>query len=428
MKDLSVMIEVGGQDVFVGKITGENSENASFSYADSYLSDSESRPISLSMPLEQKSFDAVRTRNYFEGLLPEGFSRKCVAEWIRADENDYLAILEGLGSECLGAIKIIDETAKTGSSLPGYRKLNAVEVLNLAREGATKSAELVTKAHLSLAGASGKAGLYYHEKEREWYLPFGTAPSTHIVKQSHVRLKQIVTNEQLCLLTARNLGIEIPDSFIINADDRDEESILFATRRYDRKFSEDEKLVDGLPVPRRLHQEDFAQAMGVAASFKYERNREHYLRKMFSVLRNYSSDPIEDQLKLWDICIFNFLIGNTDNHIKNLSLLYGEDLKTIRLAPVYDIVSTMVYENSSENMSLSIGGVLNIHDVKRDSFKREARSVDIGEKIAMQRLDKMADSFEAALYKAGTILEEQGYPQVNIMAQKILSAFKQKIA
>ena len=75
MKDLSVMIEVGGQDVFVGKITGENSENASFSYADSYLSDSESRPISLSMPLEQKSFDAVRTRNYFEGLLPEGFSR-----------------------------------------------------------------------------------------------------------------------------------------------------------------------------------------------------------------------------------------------------------------------------------------------------------------------------------------------------------------
>ena len=33
-------------------------------------------------------------------------------------------------------------------------------------------------------------------------------------------------------------------------------------------------------------------------------------------------------------------------HGKNLSLLYSEDLKLIRLAPAYDIVSTIVYETS----------------------------------------------------------------------------------
>ena len=97
---------------------------------------------------------------------------------------------------------------------------------------------------------------------------------------------------------------------------------------------------------------------------KVRQNQRNLLQKPI-YLWNYSSIPIEDQLKLWDICVFNYLIGNTDNHIKNLSLLYGEDLKTIRLAPAYDIVSTMIYESSTENMALSIDGKYNIYDIKR---------------------------------------------------------------
>ena len=54
-----------------------------------------------------------------------------------------------------------------------------------------------------------------------------------------------------------------------------------------------------------------------------------------------------------------------------MSLLYGEDLKTIRLAPAYDIVSTMIYESSTENMAISIGGVYQLHDITRESFEQE---------------------------------------------------------
>ena len=71
------------------------------------------------------------------------------------------------------------------------------------------------RSHLSLTGASGKVGLYYDAAGKQWYLPKGTAPSTHIVKQSHIRLSGIVANEQLSLRTAYYCGIEIPDSFII---------------------------------------------------------------------------------------------------------------------------------------------------------------------------------------------------------------------
>lgn len=40
-------------------------------------------------------------------------------------------------------------------------QLSAAQVYALAREGAEESADLVTKSHLSLTGASGKVGLYY---------------------------------------------------------------------------------------------------------------------------------------------------------------------------------------------------------------------------------------------------------------------------
>ena len=417
MRRLSVFIEINGESVYVGEIAGKDSTDACFTYADSYLRNKEHHAISIGLPLEEKTFDAARTRIFFEGLLPEGFTRRCVAEWMHMDENDYVSILAGLGRECLGAIKIVDESDEVVH--PEYRELSAEEVYALASEGATESAELVTKSHLSLTGASGKVGLYYDEKEEKWYLPVGEAPSTHIVKQSHVRLKKIVANEQLCLLTAKYLGIEIPESFIVTTDG-DDETVLFATKRYDRKFMTEDKMLNGMPVPRRLHQEDFAQALGIAAANKYEKNNEGYLKKLFDVIRAHSADPMTDSLKLWDICVFNYLIGNTDNHIKNLSLLYSEDLKRVRLAPAYDIVSTMIYPSSTENMALSIDGVCNINEITRVSFEKTASQVGIGPKMAMKRFDTMVNGFVTAINQAKEQLKIQGFDQVEQICDMIM--------
>ena len=419
MQRLAVQIEVKGAFKQVGEIVGTSSDDARFTYTESYLKDPESRAVSISMPLEQQSFSVESTRNFFEGLLPEGFTRRCVAEWLHRDEKDYLAILAGLRQECLGAIKIIDESRAV---LPSkYKELTSEEVKKLAQEGATESAEMVTKSHLSLTGASGKVGLYYDEQKDKWYLPIGEAPSTHIVKQSHIRLKRIVANEQLCLLTAKNLGIEIPQSFIIKTESNEAEDVLFATKRYDRRMQSNGRKLNGMNIPYRLHQEDFSQALGIPASEKYEKDGGSYLSKMFGILRDYSASPIEDQLKLWDICVFNFLIGNTDNHIKNLSLLYGKDLKTIRLAPAYDIVSTMVYESSTENMALSIGGDYSIRKITEESFAKEATKAGLGVKMAMKRLDTLRKNFVEALNTGAQVLEEQGFEGTKDIAEQIMS-------
>jgi serine/threonine-protein kinase HipA len=239
-------------------------------------------------------------------------------------------------------------------------------------------------------------------------------------------LKKIVWNEQLCLLTAKKLGIEVPDSFIINLGSTDDENVLFATKRYDRKINDDCRKLDGMPVPCRLHQEDFSQALGISSSEKYEKNHSGYMKKIFEILQNYSSDPVEDQVKLWDICVFNYLVGNTDNHIKNISLLYSGDLKSIRLAPAYDIVSTIIYESSTENMALSIGGVYSIYDITRESFEKEAVNVGLGSKMAMKRFDTMVEKFPEALKTAADELKQQGFDGIEEVYEQISTSTRSR--
>ena len=425
MRKLNISIEINGQQIPAGTITWTDRQNAAFAYSEEYLK-SENGPISISLPLQEEPFTAGRTRNFFEGLLPEGFARKSVADWIHAPEDDYLTILETLGEECLGAILVSAPNDRAGvlegTDPGGYEELSAREVKTLAREGISKSTDLVVQAHLSLTGASGKVGLYYDENSDRWFLPKGTAPSTHIVKQSHIRLGSIVTNEQLCMTTARALGMEVPDSFIIDLGQAEDEDILFATKRYDRILTGDCRKTNGLPQPLRLHQEDFAQALGISAQQKYEQPGQEYLRRMFNLIRANCTDPITDQMKLWELLIFDFLIGNTDNHIKNISLLYDTDMKRICMAPAYDIISTCVYGESSRDMAVAIGGELDIRQIGRKHFEVAAGEAGLGRQMAMRRFDELADGFEDALKASANELTEKGHAKADQICEKILQS------
>ena len=416
MKELLVSVEQKGSLVPVGKIIGESPSDACFRYSDEYRLGG-GTPISISLPLQEDAFPAERTAGFFEGLLPEGFTRRTVAQWMHVDEGDYLSILHGLGRECLGALCITEEGETVDAS---YERITDSQVQDLAAEGVTKSAELVTKSHLSLTGASGKVGLYFDEPDNAWYLPHGTAPSTHIIKQSHVRLEAIVTNEKLSLMTAARCGLDTPKSFIMNTGRGGEHEVLFATQRYDRRVDTSSTTVSGLPRPYRLHQEDFAQAMGIPAAAKYEQASNGYMRGMFDILRKYSAEPVTDQLKLWDIIVFDYLIGNTDAHIKNFSLLYDKDLRQIHLAPAYDIVSTVIYEQSTRDMSFSIGGTMSLDDMSRDSFRVAAREVGLGERMALRRFDAMAERFRMALHESAVDLARDGYNKAIELENRIL--------
>ena len=220
------------------------------------------------------------------------------------------------------------------------------------------------------------------------------------------------------MLTAKEAGINAVDSFIVNTGNGSDSDILFATKRYDRKMIGN-RSIDGLRIPNRLHQEDFAQAMGISAKDKYEKESKNYLKLMFDTIRANCADPISQQIILWKMICFNYLIGNTDAHIKNFALVYGENLKTISLAPAYDIVSTRIY-NMSDEMSFYIGGELNIERMSRNTFASAAGECGLTERIALKSFDEVADSFENALKKSADYLYETGFKDVKEMSGNIL--------
>ena len=412
-----ISIAKNGRMVPVGSIDGGDYRTAQFSYMDEYLDEANAVPVSISLPLQRERFSAGQTRQFFEGLLPEGFTRRSVAQWLHLDENDYLSILYQLGRECLGAVRVLKEGETQAAS---YEMITKQQVKALAAEGAQKSAEIVSKSHLSLTGASGKVGLYYDTAGNQWYLPQGTAPSTHIVKQSHVRLEGIVTNEQLSMMTAAKCGIEVPESFIIDLGSGEDNEVLYATRRYDRTFEGAADTISGLLAPLRLHQEDFSQALGISSANKYEKEHTGYMRRMFELLRQFSSNPIVDQGKLWDIIVFCYLLGNTDAHVKNFSLLYGRDLRSIRLAPAYDLVSTTVYESSTREMSFYIGNDLLIDEITETSFREAATEIHIGERFASRRYNYICNHFREALRETAAELQEAGFSKAKEIEEKIL--------
>ena len=80
-----VSIEKNGLQTHVGTLAGDRPENTVFAYAPEYLAAEGAAPISLSLPLQKAAFSPAQTKNYFDSLLPEGYTRRTVAQWIHAD-------------------------------------------------------------------------------------------------------------------------------------------------------------------------------------------------------------------------------------------------------------------------------------------------------------------------------------------------------
>src|SRR5690606_34214433 len=110
---------------------------------------------------------------------------------------------------------------------------------------------------------------------------------------------------------------------------------------------------------RRLHQEDFCQALGCPPWRKYEADRGYGrgpgIADLFAVLDAHSTDKVRDRLALRDAVVFNLLIGNVDAHAKNFALLLGHG-GGVRLAPLYDLMCGTIYETVTRNMAMRIAG------------------------------------------------------------------------
>lgn len=419
---LKVLAEVSGARRHVGSVETLPGYGERFAYSDEWRALPGVKPLSLSLPISERAYPAPEMRPYFEGLLPEEDARRTVAASLGISPNAYLKLLRALGDECIGAVMIVDEEG--ASALPvGYSPLALGELEAIVSKGYAGTSAVLAGSRLSIAGAQAKIGLYRHpDGDGTWYVPHGTAPATHVIKPAGARFDGIVANECLCLAAARMCGLSVP-----NARALETKHAAIVVERYDRAFFGDESTADGLPMPSRLHQEDLCQALGILSEDKYGDRAMRSVREIVQLIREWSADPVADLTALWDVVVFNYLIGNCDDHIKNLSLVRDRDWSSIRLAPFYDLVSTTVYPELTRRMGLSIGSARNIDDVTRSDFAQLAEDMGVSAKLMTTRLDTMREAIGSSLSAAAAELAESGCPGAWDMRDRILADAERRI-
>lgn len=379
----------------VGTISRHPKGKITFQYAAEWLKNS-GRQISLSLPCQEERFPPGVSTAFFENLFPESDARTILAFNRRIDQKDTFAFLENFGEDCAGALSIIPESEDILPHSSKYRCID-VELQNALQAiesdpGKHKLYPELANARLSIAGAQDKLPAYF--EKGSFYLPENSAsPTTHIIKPASPYFRDIHRNEAFCMDLARQVGLSVPHSELYTFAGHE----LFLIERYDRFHSE--------RIVKRVHQEDFCQAMGLPFHKKYqEQGGPGFLHCRELAEEHLSADISVVKQKLTSVMTFNYLIGNNDAHGKNFSIIHKD---TITLAPYYDLVSTQVYPHLDRKLAMAIGNTYRHDRVNQSAFVKFSKDMKLRPEKVFEIFTTTAQKIEKIYEKVLAMHEEQ---------------------
>ncbi|QSZ52516.1 type II toxin-antitoxin system HipA family toxin [Paenarthrobacter sp. AT5] len=397
------MVSTRALDVFMdgtlcGRVEQSASGNLVFDYLPEYQARRDATPLSLSMPLAARSHKKRAVLPFLQGLLPDSEGAlQTIARRFRVSPTNPFAVLEHIGADVAGALQFLPPGAE--SSDGKFQRTSVTPVSD--SEVAAMLDHVVTEyedgtpyddaaGRFSLAGAQPKIALH-QLPDGTWAVPADATPTTHILKPAAGSFSRLDVVEQLTMRAAAFLGLEVANSELKRIGGWD----VFVTRRYDRH------VLDG--TWRRLHQEDFCQALSVSPAKKYQhRDGGPGAGDMASLVRSF---PLEADRRaagesLYRAFVFNTVAGCTDAHAKNYSLLlHGEE---VRFAPLYDLATYAPYWDgeSSINLAMSVKGEYRLQRISKQMLVATGAQFgvpsDAAESVVVHYCEQMIDAFDAA--------------------------------
>ncbi|MGH2791410.1 MAG: HipA domain-containing protein [Actinomycetota bacterium] len=341
--------------------------------------------LTLSLPLTPQRYTHGVVRPFLDGLLPEGEARQAAANDFNVLREDTYALIRALGRDCAGAL-VIQPDDSLAPPLPTTltaERLSDSEIGELLANLRHAPLGVGGRVRISLAGVQEKL-LLTRMPDGTWGRPVDGTPSTHILKPEIAPFPNTVENEAFCMRLARNLGLPVAPVETITVGGRR----IIVVERYDRVVHTDGSV-------ERIHQEDFCQATGILPDKKYEEDGGPSLRRIAEILQAAAS-PDSLELLLRAVTV-NMLIANGDAHGKNFSLLHDPS-GVLRLAPLYDLMSTMVY--GDDRLAMYIDTVQRTDRVTADRIVNEAVRWGVSERrateIVADILDRAPVAAEAA--------------------------------
>lgn len=366
----------------VGRLWLDAKKRFCFQYDTEWLQRSRI-PLSLSLPLRAAPYSDDESHPFFANLLPEEKIRAVIARNLGVSLNNDYGLLERIGGDCAGAVSLYPETGEPKREPGIYRQLSLEGLNTIISELPQRPLLAGEKGiRLSLAGAQKKLPIFYDEQH--FHLGYGSSPSNYIIKPAIENLDGTVENEAFCMALAQAVGLDVPRSFI----HQHEETRVFIVKRFDRASAGE--------GTRRLHQEDFCQALQIPPEYKYESEGGPSLVACFNLVRNASIRSGKDVLSLLNWVIFNYLIGNSDAHGKNISLLLLPEGPM--LAPFYDLLSTRIYAHYglAEGLAMKIGGESVPGAIRKKHWEQLAEEVGIKPRLVLTRVADLAKDIEGA--------------------------------
>jgi serine/threonine-protein kinase HipA len=315
---------------------------------------------------------------FFDNLLPEEAMRTAVAKTAAVDQADAFALLGYLGRESAGSLVLLPEDQKPDAG-DGYQPLPLDELSARIQNMPTVPIAATGPKRMSLAGAQQKLLVRWDGKALTE--PVGSSPSTHILKpqSTSAEYPHSVINEYAMMRLAAALGLVVPPVWRLYVPQP-----VYIVQRFDRTF-------DG-QNHERVHVIDTCQLMNMPRVFKYEQAS---LRTLGVAIER-TRARAQTRQHLWRWLLFNMLIGNHDNHLKNVS--FEVTSEGIGIAPAYDLLCTAVYHTTGHGLpppwprvelAIPTPGAPTFADLTRERVMGAADALGMPATLAARELETM---------------------------------------
>jgi serine/threonine-protein kinase HipA len=318
----------------IGALFGTGEDTYSFAYTPETVEQVGAGEVLLSnsLPVRGEPYGPEASRAYVEGLLPQGRRRHAIAHELDLDPADGYGLIAEIGRDCLGAVTFlaegkVEDARRQGS--PAWLSETELEEVVQSPPSPFFDRSSPQRMRFALPGERHKLALVRDEQGDRWGWPEPGIPSTHIVKPEVPERPGLVANEHACTLAYRELGLPVAHTSVETIAGQ----TCLVAKRFDR-WGEGSRA-------ERLHQESFAQALGVAPDCAERRlsTGTPTLGEASGLLRAIDEEAAVEVLMKATFC--DLLIGCTALRGANTALLFGP--AEPMLAPFYGIASTEIY-------------------------------------------------------------------------------------
>ena len=199
-----------------------------------------------------------------------------------------------------------------------------------------------TSKGFTVPGVQKKMSLHLHSDRNGARLTLVNYPTGYILKPQVNEFECLPEAEQLVMTMADATGITtVPHALIKSGD-----NLAYITKRIDRIiYKNDAKM---------FAMEDFCQLDLRLTADKYKGSYERCAK----VIQKYSSRTGLDLSELFLRLVFSFVVGNSDIHLKNFSLIETDERSnTYVLSPAYDLLPVnVILPEDQEELALTLNG------------------------------------------------------------------------